>query len=149
MSRFSFRLNRILELSGHLKRDRQREVKDLSETLKEAERLLAELTRARWEASQERGTMSAGDLAMEHLLEERLQRRMDDDTERLNRIEAALADALERLYAAYGEEKALGILRERAKGRWTLDELRRVQNQIDDFAGRASGPDSPRRTSAP
>lgn len=146
MKRFSFRLQRVLDLREQIRDELRQELvrrnQERDHEVHVLEDLEAEYLRI---MIREGGTYSAGDLVMFGDYRERLKSGIEEQRERVIAAQKIAAEALERYVEASKEAKALEMLRQRREAEYTQGILKEEGAQLDEVAvQRAPGRDEER-----
>lgn len=146
MKRFSFRLQRVLDLREQIRDELRQELvrrnQERDHQVHVLEDLEAEYLRI---MIQEGGTYSASDLVMFGDYRVRLKSGIEEQRERVIAAQKIAAEALERYVEASKEAKALEMLRQRREAEYTQGILKEEGAQLDEVAvQRAPGRDEER-----
>ena len=135
MKRFSFRLQRVLDVREQIRDELRQELVRKNQQRDYERSILADLEdEAMRVMIQEGGTYSAGDLVMFGDYRIRLKRRIEEQQQRVVLAVKEADEAKERYVEASKEAKALDMLREKRQAEH-IGEMRKDEGaQLDEFA---------------
>ena len=135
MRRFSFRLQRVLDIREQIRDELRQELVRKNHERDDELQVLARLEQESLQIKiEEGGTYSASELVMFGAYSVRLKQQMEQQQQRVAAAIKQVEEAKERYIEASKEAKALEMLRQKRREEYTEQQLKEEGRQLDELA---------------